>query len=127
MLKKIAFWFAAVITAGKFAGLSIMLSNDIERLPVVVYVVCGVVVLLGVILICKRIIRPIKQRDLLVYYGVLAVAALFNLFFMRLSTRIEAVFLDFVVIGTFLDTMLGIAWIAALLRERKYIRVQMHR
>ena len=57
MLRKLMLYLMVLATAVKFASLAYVFTTDIERLPVAVYVSTGIVVLFGLFLICKNIVK----------------------------------------------------------------------
>lgn len=120
MLKKLMFYFMCIYSAARFLGLSYIISTQKERLPYPVYIAAGIGAIFGILLLCKRIITRVKMRELEVYYFITALAAAFNLIFIRCSRRIEATPLDFLIIGTVLDIVVSITVIVLAEKEQKY-------
>ena len=120
LLKKLMFYFMCIYSAARFLGLSYIISTQKERLPYPVYIAAGIGAIFGILLLCKRIITRVKMRELEVYYFITALAAAFNLIFIRCSRRIEATPLDFLIIGTVLGVVVSITVIVLAEKEQKY-------
>lgn len=126
MLKKVMFFLMTAYSAARFLAMSYMISTQADRLPAAVYVSTGITVVIGLFLLCKCIIFKVRMRQMELYYGVTAAAALFNLIFVKYSSRLEATFLDFLVIGTVLDILFSVVLIVLAEKERKYVRIPVH-
>lgn len=124
MLKKIMLYLMMLETAGRFLSLTFIFSTEIEHLPVAVYISTGIVILFGVGLICKNIISSIATKELTAYYAVMSMSVILNLIFMKVFSRAELGLLDFSVIGTVLDIVIGFTLIVLAMRESKYVRVR---
>ena len=124
MLKKIMLYLMMLETANKFLCLTFIFSTEIGRLPVAVYISTGIVILFGVGLICKNIISSIATKELTAYYAVMSMSVVLNLIFMKLFSRAELGLLDFSVIGTVLDIVIGCTLVFLAVRESKYVRIR---
>lgn len=120
LLKKLMFFLMCIYSAARFLGLSYIISTQKERLPYPVYIAAGIGAIFGILLLCKRIINRVKMRELEAYYFITALAAAFNLIFIRCSRRVEATPLDFLIIGTVLDIVVSITIIVLAEKEQKY-------
>lgn len=123
LLKKLMFFLMCIYSAARFLGLSYIISTQKERLPYPVYIAAGIGAIFGILLLCKRIINRVKMRELEAYYCITALAAAFNLIFIRCSRRIEATPLDFLIIGTVLDIVVSITIIVLAEKEQKYRKI----
>lgn len=117
-------YLMVLATAIKFASLAYVFSTDIERLPVAVYVSTGIVVLFGLFLLCKNIVKRVNRKELAVYYGVAAFAVLFNLIVMKIFSRAEIATLDLLILGTVMDIVVGMTFVVLTVREHKYVRIK---
>lgn len=126
MLRKLMLYLMVLATAVKFASLALCaLQTDIERLPVAVYVSTGIVVLFGLFLICKNIVKRVGRKELASYYGLSAAAVFFNLIFMKIFSRAEIATLDLLILGTMMDILVGVVFVVLTVREHKYVRIKM--
>lgn len=112
-------------TGLKFLALTFVFSTDIERLPLFVYLSTGFVVLFGVLLVCKNIIKGISQKELTLYYVFLSASVILNLIFMKLFSRVELIAVDLLIIGTLMDIVLGAAMTVLSVQERRYVDIRM--
>ena len=122
MLRKLMLYLMVLATAVKFASLAYVFTTDIERLPVAVYVSTGIVVLFGLFLICKNIVKRVGRKELASYYGLSAAAVFFNLIFMKIFSRAEIATLDLLILGTMMDILVGVVFVVLTVREHKYVR-----
>ena len=67
LLRKLMLYLMILATAAKFASLAYVFTTDIERLPVAVYVSTGIVVLFGLFLLCKNIVKRVSRKELASY------------------------------------------------------------
>ena len=125
MLRKLRLYLMVLATAVKFASLAYVFTTDIERLPVAVYVSTGIVVLFGLFLICKNIVKRVGRKELASYYGLSAAAVFFNLIFMKIFSRAEIATLDLLILGTMMDILVGVVFVVLTVREHKYVRIKM--
>lgn len=123
LLKKVMFFLMTAYSAVRFLAMSYMISTQADRLPAAVYIATGISVATGLFLLCKCIIFKIRTRQMEFYYGLTAAAALFNLVFVKYSSRLDVTFLDLLVIGTALDILFSAALIVLAEKERKYVRI----
>ena len=126
MLKRIMLYLMMFVTATKLIGLAVLLSTDPSHLPYAVTVSAGFLAVWGLFLICKNIVKPIMKKELISFYWFLVVSVLFNIFFMKISSRMELTMLDFLVIGTFMDVLFGAVLVILSARENRYIRIRVH-
>ena len=125
MLKKVMLYLMMLVTAYKGIALAWICLTDFERLPAAVYVSTGLVVALGLVLTVKFLVGSIHSRNLELYYCIGALSVVLNLIFMKLFTRVEVTLLDFLVIGTLMDVVVGVTLVAMAARESRYILVRM--
>lgn len=123
MLKKVMFFLMTAYSAARFLAMSYMISTQAGRLPAAVYIATGITVATGLFLLCKCIIFKIRMRQMEFYYGLTAAAALFNLIFVKYSSRLDVTFIDLLVIGTALDILFSVTLIVLAEKERKYVRI----
>ncbi|MEM1483974.1 hypothetical protein V6615_03730 [Oscillospiraceae bacterium PP1C4] len=123
MLKKIMLYLMMLGTACKFLALTFVFSTDIERLPTPIYISTGIVVLFGVFLICKNIIKSVNKKELGIYYVLLCGSVVFNLIFMKLFSRTELTTMDLIIIGTIMDIVVNVTLITLSVRENRYVRI----
>ena len=114
-----------LVTAYKGAALAWICLTDFERLPAAVYVSTGLVVALGLALAVKFLVGSIHSRSLEFFYCADALSVVLNLIFMRLFTRVEVTLLDFLVIGTLMDIVVGATLVVMAARDSRYVRVRM--
>lgn len=126
MLKKVMLYLMMLETAIKFLALTFLFSTDFERLPVAVYVSAGVTVAVGIILICKNIIKSVTKKELAVYYGTILCSIIFNLIYMKVFSRAEVSMLELAVIGTVMDILVAAVLVILTIRESKYVRVHVN-
>lgn len=129
MLKKFMFFFMVVLTAARFTAASYVLSlkkPEAEALPLAIYISMGIVVIAGIVLICKRFITKVSKREMELYYLLTALAVVFNLIFMKVICRIDVTLVEFLVVGTIMDVVISVTLIFMAERERKYIRIPVH-
>lgn len=125
MLKKVMFFLMAIYSTVRFLAMSYMISTQADRLPLMVYLAAGITVAVGLFLVCKRIIFRVRIRQMEFYYGITALAALFNLIFIKSTSRLQATAIDFIVIGTMLDIVVSVTLIVLAEKERKYVKIPM--
>lgn len=123
MLKKGMFFLMSGYSAARFLAMSYTISTQADRLPAAVYVATGITVAIGLFLLCKRIVFRVKVRQMEFYYAVTAIVAIFNLVFVKYSSRLEATPVDLLVIGTLLDVVVSITLIVLAEKERKYVKL----
>ncbi len=123
MLKRVMLYLMMLETACKFLALTFVFSTNFERLPVSVYISTGIIVLFGIFLICKNIIKAASKKELAVYYVLMSVSVVFNLIFMKLFSRAELYIIDLVIIGTIMDIMVNTTLVTMTVRENRYVNI----
>ena len=124
VLKKIMLYLMMLMTVYKGGALLFICITDFDRLPPALYISTGFMVLLGLGLGIRSFFKAVSSRMLEGYYcvGILSVA--WNLFYMKCFTRLDVTLLDFLVIGTFMDILIGAALVVSAARESRYISIK---
>lgn len=124
MLKRIMLYLMMLMTAAKFAALTFIFSTDVGRLPMTVYISTGIVLLFGVFLICKQIIKTVTKRDLIAFYILEGISVVVNLIFMKLLCRAELNLIDLLAIGTLMDIIVDATLVVLSARENRYVNIR---
>lgn len=121
MLHQWMFWIMLLISGVRLGGLAFLLSNNLDRLPTAIYCSAGVVIFLGLVLLCKRIILSfLRTRDLVFFYAMHTISVLFNLIVMKASRPLVVSNLDLIVTGTLFDILMSIVLIIEAASESRH-------
>ena len=125
MLRTIILIYAVVNSIFRGGILGYILINNNTNLPLVVIITTSVVVIFGVYLLIRRIIRSFKLRSLMFYCIVTLVAFTFNLLYIALSLPIQLNFLESLTVGSILDIILCIVFLGYIFKEArsKYVSI----
>lgn len=123
MLKRVMFFLMAAYSLLRLLALAYTVAVQVERLPVLAYILSGATVVIGLFLVCKRILVGIRMRQVELYYFVTALTSAFNLIYVRFTSRIDATLVDFLVIGTVLDIVVSVTLLVMAEKERHYVRI----
>ena len=115
MLRKLMIYLMMLATA---------LRLDVERLPIPVVVSVAAMIIIGAMLILRNVRTPLGKKELTTYYPLASVSVLFNLLFIKFFSPIEVSALDLCVIGTMLDVVVNTALTLMLLKESRYVMVE---
>ncbi len=125
MLHQWMFWIMLLLCGFRLSGLTFLLSNDLDRLPTVIYYSAGVAIFLGLVLLCKRIILSfLRTRDLVFFYVIHAVSVLLNLIVMKASRPLVVYNTDLIVTGTLFDILISIVLVIEAAVEHQHIRLE---
>ncbi|MBC8584134.1 hypothetical protein [Youxingia wuxianensis] len=124
MLRKLMIYLMMLATALRFFSLSFSLILDVERLPIPVVVSVAAMIIIGAMLILRNVRTPLGKKELTTYYPLASVSVLFNLLFIKFFSPIEVSALDLCVIGTMLDVVVNTALTLMLLKESRYVMVE---
>ena len=108
MLHQWMFWIMLLLCGFRLSGLTFLLSNDLDRLPTVIYYSAGVAIFLGLVLLCKRII----------------LSFLINLIVMKASRPLVVYNTDLIVTGTLFDILISIVLVIEAAVEHQHIRLE---
>lgn len=128
MLKKAMVLIMALITVMRLGATTFVITanNGNLHLPLAVYISAGIVIVLGISLICKRILSAVRSRELELFFSVTALSVVFNLFYMKLSSRVDLVLSDFMVIGTVMDILVSVVLVFMAEKERRYFQTPVY-
>ena len=124
MLRKLMIYLMMLATALRFFSLSFSLILDVERLPIPVVVSVAAMIIIGAMLILRNVRTPLGKKELTTYYPLASASVLFNLLFIKFFSPIEVSALDLCVIGTMLDVVVNTALTLMLLKESRYVMVE---
>ena len=125
MLHQWMFLIMLLVSGFRLGGLAFLLSNDPNRLPTVIYCSTGAVVVLGLVLLCKRIILSfLRTRDLVFFFAMHTISVLLNLMVMKASRPLVVYNIDLIVTGSLFDILMSIVLIIKAVSEHRHVQFE---
>lgn len=120
MLKQAVFYLLLLISSIRFVSVVYVLAKPGNNLPVLAILVTCALVIYGALLVVKRFVSQITVKQMLCFYLIQSAAVLFNIGYVALTSPLKISFAETMVVGTFLDVLLGCVLTVLMLRRLRH-------